>query len=278
MTRWAVARAGGKAIRVTPSRPKPIERFDALIIGGGADISPTLYNEEKVMAQIKTENVNAKQAGRSRPRLFISVFLWLLRKAFVRHWHPPAQGPGQAAVQEDEARDKLETALIKDALSLDLPLLGICRGMQLINVCCGGTLYQEIAEFYEESPLLRTLLPRKKIEINPETRLHRLFGSTALNVNSLHHQSVKDLGKDLCVAAEESNGIIQAIEGQRHAFVIGVQWHPEYLPQEESQLSLFKELVDAAAQRRNEPRASTLRTRQSFSGSVPKQNTRKSLE
>lgn len=231
MTRIAIHRAGGCARRITPARPCSIEELDGLVIGGGADIDPSLYGET-LIPQFQRERRRARR-HRHLLNFLLLLSLWLMRAAFSTKAH----------VNGDPARDALERRLIDEAYERGLPILGICRGMQLLNVARGGSLHQEIADFYVETPHLRTVLPKKKVEVEPQSILHRLFGKTMMRVNSLHHQSVRKLGSDMHIAAREPNGIIQAIEDRSRPFVIGVQWHPEFLPQERTQQALFRELV-----------------------------------
>lgn len=275
-TRIAVSRAGGKAVRITPCRPCAcLKGLSGLIVGGGADVNPLLYKEQLMGSQIRQQlrrevmrRWYRKQAlallGYSRTtgfdfsvgnrfraayRLFMyrvgSLFdlallvgLWLVRHLMSLHWH--------ARRIENEDRDRLEVPLIREAVASGIPVLGICRGMQLLNVCLGGSLHQEISVFYEESPVLRTLLPRKRVSIGATSRLRAIFRKDSLRVNSLHYQSVKVLGEGLQSSAFEKNGIVQAIEHTNAKFLIGVQWHPEYLPMERSQQRLFNALVTAA--------------------------------
>jgi putative glutamine amidotransferase len=97
-----------------------------------------------------------------------------------------------------------------------------------------------------ESTQITTLLPGKPVAVTPHSRLARILGRTQMHVNSLHRQAVGDTGEHLTVAACEDSGVVQAIEDPRRAFVIGVQWHPEYLPQRPEQRRLFAALVAAA--------------------------------
>lgn len=275
-TRIAVSRAGGKAVRITPSRPRDsVDGLNGLIIGGGADVNPSLYSETLMgmdsRTQIRREVLRRwyrKQAlalvGYNRATGFdpsvtntvraayqllkyrvgtlldlaFLILLWAARLMCSLSLH--------ARRAEHEDRDRLEVPLIRDAVSRGIPVLGICRGMQLLNVCLGGSLHQEISVFYEESPVLRTLLPRKKILVSGTSRLHSIFRKSSLRVNSLHYQSVKTLGHGLRTSAHEVNGIVQAIEHENAKFLIGVQWHPEYLPMERSQQRLFRAFVEAS--------------------------------
>ena len=137
--------------------------------------------------------------------------------------HPEAEDP-------DEARDEQESTLIKQALDCDLPILAICRGMQMLNVQHGGTLVQhlETVERHRQQPKDRSLNAHA-IDIIPGTELARIAGSELrLAVNSRHHQSIARLGAGLVVAARDpQDQVIEAIERPRKRFVIGVQWHPE---------------------------------------------------
>ncbi|HXJ40153.1 MAG TPA: gamma-glutamyl-gamma-aminobutyrate hydrolase family protein [Bryobacteraceae bacterium] len=130
----------------------------------------------------------------------------------------------------DDARDQAETALIDQALDRDMPILAICRGMQMLNVCHGGTLIQHLepAERHRQRPKEKGL-PAHSVEIRPATRLADIAGTELRwNVNSRHHQAVGRLGKGLVIAATDPrDGVIEAIERPDKRFTIGVQWHPE---------------------------------------------------
>ncbi|HEY8565623.1 MAG TPA: gamma-glutamyl-gamma-aminobutyrate hydrolase family protein [Beijerinckiaceae bacterium] len=148
-------------------------------------------------------------------------------------------------VRIDPERDRLELGLLERALPDKLPVLGICRGSQMINVALGGTLYTDIYAVYEEAPRMRTVLPRKTIHIDVDSRLHRITGCNPCRVNALHHQSVDRVGRDLKVVARDETGIVQAVEGTGDAFLLGVQWHPELLVFARPQQRLFRALVEA---------------------------------
>ncbi len=149
-------------------------------------------------------------------------------------------------VHIDHRRDRMEWRILERIIPRKVPVLGICRGMQMINVFLGGTLNQDIydsdlAYGHENSPL-----PNKMIFIRPHTLLYRILKVRRCEVNALHHQAVKKLGKGLVVSAEDRSKIVEAIEHRRHSFLLGVQWHPEYMPQSALQRRLFKALVDRA--------------------------------
>jgi putative glutamine amidotransferase len=148
-------------------------------------------------------------------------------------------------VRIDPERDKLELKLLDTALPAGLPVLGICRGSQMINVALGGSLHTDIYEVYVQAPHMRTVLPRKTVHIEPDSRLFRITGCNPCRVNALHHQSVDRVGRGLRVVARDEAGIVQAIEGTGPNFLMGVQWHPELLVLSSPQQRLFTALAKA---------------------------------
>ncbi|MGO4572272.1 gamma-glutamyl-gamma-aminobutyrate hydrolase family protein [Microvirga sp. 2TAF3] len=161
-------------------------------------------------------------------------------------------------VRVDPERDKLELHLLRAALPAQLPILGICRGSQMINVSLGGTLHTDIYQVYVQAPKMRTVLPKKRISIAPGSRLDRILRCNPCQVNALHHQSVNKLGEGLSIAAEDENGIVQAVEGQGQAFLLGVQWHPELLVWKRRQQRLFAALAEAAEQAKTSMKATAI--------------------
>ena len=153
-------------------------------------------------------------------------------------------------VRIDPERDKLELRLLEPALDSGIPILGICRGSQMINIALGGTLHTDIYEVYVQAPRMRTILPKKSVRVVAGSRLDRILRCNPCSVNALHHQSVDRLGEGLRVVAEDEAGIIQATEGTGTSFLLGVQWHPELLVFRTPQQRLFGALVDAARERR----------------------------
>ncbi len=237
-TRLAVWRAGGRALRVTPQRPCHVQELDGLIIGGGADVAPDLYGAELMRPpEIMAEEITRGETGWFRRGLALLAFplMLLIRRILT------TRNPGL-----NTNRDELEQSLLRAALDSDLPILGICRGAQLINVTLGGTLHQHLTGFYQESPNIRSLLPRKTIHVEPDSRLAGILGCVTCGINALHDQAVDQLGETVRVTAREPNGVIQAVEETSKPFVVGVQWHPEYLPHHRRQQRLFRALVQAA--------------------------------
>jgi len=148
----------------------------------------------------------------------------------------------------DPERDELEWHVLERAMAARLPLLGICRGAQVLNVFSGGSLFQDLVADVPGVKLRSSYMAYKRIDLEPGTLISAAMGVHAVRVNSLHRQGINRLGERLRVAARDSYGIVQAIEttDPRHHFAIGVQWHPEYLPARPSHQRLFRALVDAA--------------------------------
>lgn len=159
-------------------------------------------------------------------------------------------GEVQLDVRLDPARDALELSLLDRFIPKDTPVLGICRGAQLINVHLGGTLDPDIYTTHEGLKRRRTVLPRKTVDIVGASQLHRLLGVTWCRVNSLHHQAVNKAGKGINIVARDRDGLVQGIESTEHAFLIGVQWHPEWLVFNRPQQRLINALVEAAKKNR----------------------------
>jgi putative glutamine amidotransferase len=233
-TAHAVRGAGGRPVRIRPGRPRGIDDLDGLVIGGGADVGPDLYGEER-----RLHLDELAHEGVSGWRRWLGVVLAPAVLAIRRALTTDTTGL-------DAARDRLEKALLRDALQRGIPILGICRGMQLLNVVTGGNLHQSLEGFYTEHPELRSVLPRKAVSIAPDSNLRRALGMTEARVNALHSQAIDRLGAGMRVSARDPNGIIQAIEHEHAPFVVGVQWHPEYIPQRSEQRALFAGLVEAA--------------------------------
>lgn len=156
-------------------------------------------------------------------------------------------GDLDAKVKADPERDRLEMEWIRTALEDNLPLLGICRGAQLINVVQGGTLHQDIRPLRKHTRNRPGLLPTKQVRVEPESRLAAICGKTRIRVNSLHHQAIRDAGAGLRVVGRDLDGIVQAVESAAGRPVIGVQWHPEYLFYLPVQFALFRWLLRRTA-------------------------------
>lgn len=173
--------------------------------------------------------------------------------------HPSVYGELMAGTEDDglsAGRDTTELRLAEWAMADDLPVLGICRGQQLINVAAGGTLVQDIPSTLPPSEVDhrgstytddRGLFTHT-VNVEPGCGLAGIFGETEFVVNSLHHQSVKQVGNGLKVVATAPDGVIEALEGIENRWLYSVQWHPEELWKKQAVASnLFKAFVEAAA-------------------------------
>lgn len=184
------------------------ERIDGLLFPGGVDIDPAYYREER------------------HPRL------------------------GEV----DAALDQAELTLARWALDDRMPMLAICRGIQLINVVAGGTLYQDLPSQLPDAlphACSAPTYPREyrahAVDIVSGSRVAKTMGLLQARVNSRHHQAVKDVAPGFEVTARAPDGVIEAIERSDTSYVLGVQWHPESLAENDPQmLNLFRSLVEAS--------------------------------
>jgi putative glutamine amidotransferase len=195
-TALALRLAGAVPERISVRHKPTGKPLDAVVIGGGDDISPDHYG-----------------------------------------------GDITAEVKADPDRDALEIDRIKRALDDGIPLLGICRGAQLINVVLGGTLHQDIRPMRDRTYNRPGLMPTKQVRLAADSRLARVCGKTRLRVNSLHSQAVRDPGADVRIVGWDLDDIVQAFECGAGRRIIGVQWHPEYLFYVPSQFALFRWLL-----------------------------------
>lgn len=193
----AIRLAGAKPERISIRHHPGGKDLDALIIGGGDDISPEHYN-----------------------------------------------GDIEARVKTDPERDRLEIEWIQKALERNIPLMGICRGAQLINVVLGGSLYQDIRHLRQRTYNRPGLLPTKHVRLSPDSQLANICRTVHLRVNSLHHQAIRTTGTDLHIVGWDLDNITQAVESKKNR-IIGLQWHPEYLIYLPSQFAMFRWLVNS---------------------------------
>lgn len=182
-------------------------RLDGIILTGGDDIDPARYN------------------GEAHPKIGIP----------------------------DLVRDECEITLARLAVEKQKPILGICRGIQLLNVALGGDLYTHVEDqhpakmkhdYYPEPP--RDIISHPVI-IAENSKLHKIIGEREIPVNSLHHQGIKTLARQLVASAHAPDGLIEAAEVRGHPFAIAVQWHPEWIPEQPTSQALFKAFIEAAS-------------------------------
>jgi len=300
-TRFAIWRAGGTAKRLQPCQLRidsgvqreralvllepVLNELDAIIIGGGADINLTNYGVEEKQQIEKFESRATKLPWKDR---IIGGFIGGIRFVLAGFSSKKSEvqqkllsGDEQTPLEPEKhrergdddglARDVMEDAFIRLARDRRLPLLGICRGSQLLALVNEGALHQELHQFYTESSNPYTPLPCKTVRLMHSQRSSLLAETLELSandrvrINALHHQAVQNPGKNMHVAAKElPNGVPQAIEADRSSsnsqsehgndndddardwFCLGVQWHPEYLPQRATHQLIFKRLVREA--------------------------------
>lgn len=207
----AILAAGGRPY-LLPSAlpleqiPEVVREFDGFLVSGGGDIHPDFFGAEM---------------------------------------HPTIGGI-------DRERDEFELALCREVVEMDKALLGICRGQQVLNVAMGGDLVVDIPSMLPEAedhrwwPYYKRNRLAHPVRVAENSQLAGILGGTELGVNSLHHQSVKHVGKGLMVSAVAPDGVIEALEMPDKRFVVTVQWHPEWLQEYEPMRRMFSALVEAS--------------------------------
>lgn len=167
------------------------------------------------------------------------------------------QDPHPSIVPLDPERDAYDFALAKTALEREIPVLGICGGMQLLAVVCGGTLHQHLpATLGSTYPTLVPVHERPErddlphvVHVHPGSRLAAILAAERLTTNSRHHQAVDRIGSRLRVAAIANDGVVEAVEAVDGRFALGVQWHPEERPDDDASIRLFAALAREAERR-----------------------------
>ena len=163
-------------------------------------------------------------------------------------------------------RDRVELMLIRWAMADRKPVLGVCRGIQLINLVAGGTLYQDLADQYKGA-IKHDYFPFRgeftrdhlahEVDVAQNTRLAEIIGAGTIKVNSMHHQGIRELGGCLIATAIAPDGLIEAAESTNGSFLVGVQWHPEALTDVDRRM---RRLFDAFVEASGEFRASRMVT------------------
>ena len=160
------------------------------------------------------------------------------------------QEPSQKIGEIFPERDIYEMILLEESKKRDIPILGICRGFQLINVAAGGTLYQDLSlipgNILKHNQVSNPTLKTHKIEIKKNSFISSIFGKETM-VNSFHHQAIDKVANDFIVVARASDGVVEAIEHKTYKFLVAVQWHPEMLAVNcEKARELFSKFVEEA--------------------------------
>lgn len=160
------------------------------------------------------------------------------------------QEPSQKIGEIFPERDIYEMILLEESKKRDIPILGICRGFQLINVAAGGTLYQDLSlipgNILKHNQVSNPTLKTHKIEIKKKSFISSIFGKETM-VNSFHHQAIDKVANDFIVVARASDGVVEAIEHKTYKFLVAVQWHPEMLAVNcEKARVLFSKFVEEA--------------------------------
>lgn len=168
--------------------------------------------------------------------------------------HPDFYGSGEHPLVSDVDldRDRLELSLLEKCMRLEMPLLGICRGFQLINVGLGGTLFEDILD-QKDGSLKHDYSPgwprnhlAHEVILEPGSTLAQLFGATNIQVNSLHHQGIRRLSDRLKALGSAPDGILEALQIRDYPFGIAVQWHPEEMQTDPKMQALFRLFVEAS--------------------------------
>jgi putative glutamine amidotransferase len=150
-------------------------------------------------------------------------------------------------------RDAFEIKMAQLFLQLNKPILGVCKGSQMLNLAAGGSMYQDTpsqmeGELIQHTQIARHNVPTHEVEIVEGSLLHRIVGEKKIRVNSFHHQSNRDPGEDLMFSGVAQDGVVEAVESKVHPFALGLQWHPETMAvksHDETSQRIFTEFIEA---------------------------------
>lgn len=158
----------------------------------------------------------------------------------------PISSLGEISIKRDNTEFNLLTKALND---FNMPIMGICRGCQLLNVVKGGTLHQDLVSAkVTEREHFQLAYPKnygcQKAIVKDESKLYRILGEAEIKINSFHHQGINEVGEDLIVTAKGEDGVVEAIENMGDRFIMGLQWHPEMMGTEDnSYFKLFEAFV-----------------------------------
>ncbi|MFX3674761.1 MAG: gamma-glutamyl-gamma-aminobutyrate hydrolase family protein [Paenisporosarcina sp.] len=155
--------------------------------------------------------------------------------------------------------DAMEHALVKKMLELDKPYIGVCRGLHMLNVATGGSLYQSIHSQRKEAVIQHKQIAERthrshKVEVEKNSRMFDMLQESEFRVNSYHHQGLHEVKEPLRIVAKASDGLAEGVESTKHNFVFGFQWHPEEfaIDGDEPSKRIFKAYIEAAIERKKE--------------------------
>lgn len=210
-----------------------------LILLVARDDQPELYERWLTGGDVRVRRIRAEEASRQ-----LATAHALVLSGDTHDVHPAVYGqPIRAARNPRLEADVADLAVVREALATRMPVLGICRGHQLINIARGGSLHQDLSEIgHVEDTHQEGTHP---IRSQRESLAHRMLGSSAA-VPTLHHQAVDRLGRGLTVTSNSADGLVEAIEDPRLPFAVGVQWHAELPEADEAGRRLRDGLVEAA--------------------------------
>lgn len=165
------------------------------------------------------------------------------------HVHPERYGQApQVSARYDRKRDATDQQLLEQAEQIGIPVLGICRGAQFINVFRGGSLCQNVTPLRINTRHRPLLLPLQTVRLVTASRLEQVMQSPVIGANRIHSQAIKRLGRHLQVTAVDNDLFVQGFENTRGQWLMGVQWHPEYLLYHGGHRRIFAQFVEAARQ------------------------------
>lgn len=224
-TSLSIRLAGGVPVRVTPSTFDHSLEYDGYVIGGGSDIHPENRTQSPLPKVNRSIWLKIKESF-MYPMEFLSRFT---KGSF------------------DKARDDMEIAFIDYAIENDKPILGICRGHQLLNAALGGSMYTSTLPLLKDKPRIRSPFPRKDvIYVKDDSLIAEIAGDDPIHVNAIHSQAVAEPADELEITAKEKAGLNQVLESANSDKVLGVQWHPEYLVYMKTHRNIFRWLVEEA--------------------------------
>lgn len=154
------------------------------------------------------------------------------------------ESPESGLRRVDPARDNLEVNLLNWALKKKIPVVALCRGIQVLNIVCGGTIYQDMETEIQHEQNAPGRFANHKVKFSENSFFEKIYGSRELIVNSFHHQAINNPGEKIEIEGKAEDGAIEAVVLKDHPFAVGVQWHPEQMYESNPvQLNLFQKFI-----------------------------------